>query len=111
MNSEKLHIFEQQTKNAQELLSEIFSDEDIPISQNTMDNTMTDKWKGVLTLLLSKEKWERGEIENKCQEMGLMLGAVLEQINEFAYDKVDDVVVEDDGEYLYVALNYKENLI
>ena len=111
LNSEKLHIFEQQTKNAQELLSEIFSDEDIPISQNTMDNTMTDKWKGVLTLLLSKEKWERGEIENKCQEMGLMLGAVLEQINEFAYDKVDDVVVEDDGEYLYVALNYKENLI
>ena len=111
LNSEKLHIFEQQTKNAQELLSEIFVDEDIPTSQNTIDNTATDKWKDVLTLLLSKEKWEREEIENRCQEMGLMLGAVLEQINDFAYDKVDDVVVEDDGEYLYVTLDYKENLI
>ena len=111
LNSEKLHIFEQQTKNAQELLSEIFVDEDIPTSQNTIDNTATDKWKDVLTLLLSKEKWERKEIENRCQEMGLMLGAVLEQINDFAYDKVDDVVVEDDGEYLYVTLDYKENLI
>ena len=111
LNSEKLHIFEQQTKNAQELLSEIFVDDDIPVSQNTIDNPTTEKWKDVLTLLLSKEKWERDEIENKCQEMGLMLGAVLEQINDFAYDKVDDAVVEDDGEYLYVTLDYKEKLI
>ena len=111
LNSEKLHIFEQQTKNAQELLSEIFVDDDIPASRNTMDNSARDKWKDVLTLLLSKEKWEREEIENKCQEMGLMLGAVLEQINDFAYDKVDDVVVEDDGKYLYVTLDYKEKLI
>lgn len=43
--------------------------------------------------------------------MGLMLGAVLEQINDFAYDKVDDAVIEDDGEYLYVTLDYKEKLI
>lgn len=111
LNSEKLHIFEQQTKNAQELLSEIFVDDDTPASRNTIDNPARDKWKDVLTLLLSKEKWEREEIENKCQEMGLMLGAVLEQINDFAYDKVDDVVVEDDGEYLYVTLDYKEKLI
>ena len=111
LNSEKLHIFEQQTKNAQELLSEIFVDDDIPVSQNTIDNPAAEKWKDVLTLLLSKEKWEREEIENKCQEMGLMLGAVLEQINDFAYEKVDDVVVEDDGEYLYVTLDYKEKLI
>lgn len=111
LNSEKLHKFEQQTKNAQELLSEIFVDDDIPASRNTIDNPARDKWKDVLTLLLSKEKWEREEIENKCQEMGLMLGAVLEQINDFAYDKVDDVVVEDDGEYLYVTLDYKEKLI
>lgn len=111
LNSEKLHIFEQQTKNAQELLSEIFVDDDIPASRNAIDNPARDKWKDVLTLLLSKEKWEREEIENKCQEMGLMLGAVLEQINDFAYDKVDDVVVEDDGEYLYVTLDYKEKLI
>ena len=111
LNSEKLHIFEQQTKNAQELLSEIFVDDDIPVSQNTIDNPAAEKWKDVLTLLLSKDKWEREEIENKCQEMGLMLGAVLEQINDFAYEKVDDVVVEDDGEYLYVTLDYKEKLI
>lgn len=111
LNLEKLHIFEQQTRNAQELLSEIFVDEDIPVSQNIMDNPATDKWKDMLTLLLSKEKWEREEIENRCKKMGLMLGAVLEQINDYAYDKVDDGVVEDDGEYLYVTLDYKEKLI
>lgn len=111
LNSEKLHIFEQQTKKAQELLSEIFTDKENPVSQNIMNNLKTDKWKDILRLLLSKEVWERKEIDNKCKEEGLILGAVLEQINDFAYDKVEDAVVEDDGEYLYVTLDYKENLI
>lgn len=40
-----------------------------------------------------------------------MMGAVLEQINDFAYEKVDDAVIEDDGENIYVTLDYKEQLI
>ena len=93
------------------MLSEIFTDKENPVSQNIMNNLKTDKWKDILRLLLSKEVWERKEIDNKCKEEGLILGAVLEQINDFAYDKVEDAVVEDDGEYLYVTLDYKENLI
>ena len=37
-----------------------------------------------------------------------MLGAVLEQINDFAYEKIDDAVVEDDGTNIYVTMNYKK---
>ena len=51
------------------------------------------------------------EVENICKERGVMLGAVLEQINDFSYEKVGDAVVEDDGENIYITLDYKERLI
>lgn len=110
INTKKLRIFEQQTKAAQELLSGIFVDEETAKPQTTSDNTPK-AWMDLLKLLLTKELWKRAEVENMCKERGLMLGAVLEQINDLAYEKVDDAVVEDDGENIYVTLDYKEQLI
>ncbi|MBP3355948.1 MAG: TerB N-terminal domain-containing protein [Rikenellaceae bacterium] len=110
INPKKLRIFEQQTKVAQELLSDIFVDEETAKPQTTSDNT-PNVWMDLLKLLLTKDLWERSAVENMCKERGLMLGAVLEQINDFAYEKVDDAVVEDDGENIYVMLDYKEQLI
>ncbi len=111
INPKKLRIFEQQTKAAQELLSGIFVEEEAAIPQNMAADNTTSVWMEMLKLLLTKEVWERTEIEAMCKERGLMLGAVLEQINDFAYEKVDDAVVEDDGENIYVTLEYKEQLI
>ena len=110
INPKKLRIFERQTKAAQELLSGIFVDEDCKTSNTTSDDT-PNVWMDLLKSLLTKELWERAEVENMCKERGLMLGAVLEQINDFAYEKIDDSVVEDDGENIYVTLDYKELLI
>ncbi len=110
INPKKLRFFEQQTKAAQELLSGIFVDEETAKPQTTSDNTPK-AWMDLLKSLLTKELWTRAEVENMCKERGLMLGAVLEQINDFAYEKVDDAVVEDDGENIYVTLDYKEQLI
>jgi hypothetical protein len=42
---------------------------------------------------------------------GVMLGRILEQINDYAYSKVDDIVVEEDGDNIYVTTEYKEYLI
>ena len=74
------------------------------------DNTSS-AWMELLKLLFTKEIWERTEIEELCKNQGLMIGAVLEQINDYSYEKVDDIVVEDDGEKIYISLNYKELLI
>lgn len=111
INPQKLRIFEQQTKAAQELLSNIFVEEDSTTSQNKETNDPTSSWLEILRMLLTKEVWERSEVERLCKEHRLMLGAVLEQINDFAYEKVDDAVIEDDGENIYVILDYKEQLI
>lgn len=111
INPKKLRIFEQQTKVAQKLLSDIFVDEGDENPQNVASNKISSAWMDILKKLLTKERWERADIENECKVRSLMLGAVLEQINDFSYEKVNDAVVEDDGENIYVTLDYKEQLI
>lgn len=111
INPKKLRIFEQQTKAAQELLSDIFVEEESTTPQNTKTNNATSVWMEVLKSLLTKDVWERTEVETMCKERGVMLGAVLEQINDFAYEKVYDAVIEDDGENIYVTMDYTEQLI
>ncbi len=111
INPKILRIFKEQTKAAQELLSDIFVEEESATPQNTEIDNATSAWMEVLKSLLTKEVWERTEVDSMCKERGLMLGAVLEQINDFAYEKVDDAVIEDDGENIYVTMDYKEHLI
>ncbi|WP_337394134.1 tellurite resistance TerB C-terminal domain-containing protein, partial [Alistipes communis] len=91
--------------------SDIFVEEESATPQNTEIDNATSAWMEVLKSLLTKEVWERTEVDSMCKERGLMLGAVLEQINDFAYEKVDDAVIEDDGENIYVTMDYKEHLI
>ena len=111
INPKKLRIFEQQTKAAQELLSGIFVEEDATIPQKTETDNAVSVWMEILKTLLAKEVWQRAEIDSMCKERGLMPGAVLEQINDYAYEKVDDAVIEDDGDNIYVTLDYKDELI
>ena len=111
INPEKLRIFEQQTKEAQELLSDIFVEDEDQQLADPSSNKPAGAWVDILKLLLTKEIWNRADIEQECRKRGVMLGAVLEQINDFAYSRVDDAVVEDDGEKLYITLAYKEQLI
>lgn len=110
INPQKLRIFEEQTKAAQEMLSNIFVEEETTAQNMESDNTSS-AWIGILKLLFTKEIWERTEIEEICKNQGLILGAVLEEINDYSYEKVDDVLIEDDGEKIYISLNYKEQLI
>ena len=111
INQEKLRIFEQQTETVKEILSNIFTDEDAESSVIVKPYNNTGAWMEILNTLLTKEVWQRAEVDSMCKERGLMLGAVLEQINDYAYEKVDDAVIEDDGDNIYVTLDYKEELI
>jgi hypothetical protein len=40
-----------------------------------------------------------------------MIGNILERINDYSYSKVEDLVVEEDGDCIYVTLEYKDKLI
>ena len=105
----KLAALQDETKAAQDMLAEIFiqEDEQVPDVVPQPDlNPLTD----ILVELLTKEQWTRNELRELVGP-DVMLGNLLEQINDYAYSKINDIVVEEDGENIYVTTDYKEQLI
>lgn len=108
LSSEQINKIEKQTEQAQEILSGIFFDDEKSTETiNNSNNAIHD----IMKILLSKDTWKRNEVESKCQEHHLMIGSVLEQINDYAYSKIEDAVIEDDGDTIYVMTDYKDKLI
>lgn len=108
LSGERLAEIEKQTRQAQDLLSDIFEDDCDSTKSTIHDNKV---FLDILKILLSKELWKRDEVESLCKEHHLMIGSVLEQINDFSYTKIEDAVIEDDGDTIYVMTEYKEQLI
>ena len=104
----KLATLQEQTKAAQEMLAEIFIQEEQ--EQNSVLLPDINHHIEVLGKLLTKEQWTRKELTEMVGP-DVMIGNLLEQINDYAYSIVNDVVVEEDGENIYVTTDYKEQLI
>lgn len=105
----KVNEYRQQTQESQLILSDIFNEdpnEEINISN---DNNITTK--EMLSLLFTKEQWNKNELVTICKSKGLMLGSILEEINDYSYSVVDDVVLEDEGDTISVIMDYKDELL
>ena len=105
----KLALLQDQTKAAQEMLAEIFVQEEEQV-QDAVRQSDTNPLVEILVRLLAKEQWTRSELEELLGP-DVMIGNLLEQINDYAYSKIDDIVVEEDGDNIYVTTEYKEQLI
>lgn len=110
LDTNKLSEIEQNTRESQEILSKIFN-VDESITQPTMPENKKDINIDFLKILFTKQTWTRSEIQDICQTHDVMLGSILEKLNDYSYSKIDDAVVEDDGELIYVNVEYKEQLI
>jgi hypothetical protein len=110
LDTNKLSEIEQNTRESQEILSKIFN-VDESITQPTMPENKKDINIDFLKMLFTKQTWTRSEIQDICQTHDVMLGSILEKLNDYSYSKIDDAVVEDDGELIYVNVEYKEQLI
>ena len=109
LDPNKLAALQDQTRTAQAMLAEIFiqEEEQVPDVVPQPDlNSLTD----ILVELLTKEQWTRNELKELVGP-DVMIGNLLEQINDYAYSIVNDVVVEEDGDNIYVTTEYKEQLI
>ena len=104
LDPNKLAVLQDQTKAAQEMLAEIFIQEER--EQDIVLQPAINPHIEVLGKLLTKEQWTRNELAEL-----VMLGNLLEQINDYAYSKINDIVVEEDGDDIYVTTEYKEQLI
>ena len=107
IDQNKLCKVKQDTHVAQSFLSDIFDD----VEQEIIVKTAGFEHKAILVEILSKESWEREDLSNLCKQKGYILGSLLEEINDYSYSKVDDVVIEDDGNVLYVNTEYKKELL
>ena len=89
------------------MLSDIFTEEeDVLLPDNNTSNAVIE----ALQKLLEKDTWQREEVQ-ELLGANVMIGNMLEQINDYAYSKVDDIVVEEDVDTIYVTTEYKEQLI
>lgn len=109
LNPTKLAALQDQTKAAQDMLAEIFVQEEEQVLDFAQHPAL-DPLIEILGKLLTKEQWTRSELEELVGP-DVMLGNLLEQINDYAYSKINDVIVEDDGDNIYVTIAYKEQLI
>ena len=104
----KLQELKRQTEIAMELLSEIFIvEEEVHIPVNNLNSNAILE---ALQKLMEKNIWQREELQQLFGS-NIMIGNMLEQINDYAYSKVGDVVVEEDGDTIYVTTEYKIQLI
>ena len=105
----RLSQVEQSTTDVQEMLSVFFEDETSASSNTPIPN---DGFiiNALLQEILAKNIWKRDEFVSLCAENGLLPGYVIEQINDIAYEKVDDLLIEEIGENLYIELAYKDLL-
>ena len=108
LDKRKLDVFKQQTEQAQKLLSDIFVAEDEKVCQEAQapHNDIIE----ILKKLLEKDTWGKADIQELCGP-GIMIGNLLEQINDYSYSKIEDTVVEEEDDIIYVTTEYKEHLI
>ena len=100
------------TKKAAALLADVFADEDELLPENEpAPSTSVTAWTGLdddhaalLALLVERAEWPRNEIEAITAERGLMLGGALETLNEWAFDHLNDALIED-GDPVVVYLD------
>lgn len=101
-----LKRLQEDTVLAHQLLSEIFVDE----TEDSVKQDNAPTHISLLKRLLDQEVWTVSEVKDLCQEYGMMYGAFIEKANDYAYSKVDDLVLEESDGYIYLITQYKDML-
>ncbi|MEZ9368934.1 TerB N-terminal domain-containing protein [Shewanella sp. 10N.286.51.B2] len=108
-----LAMHESETSDAKTMLENIFAVDDEPeidvISEQAESDGLDHAHKELFDTLLSKETWSRNEVNEFCGKLSLMVDGAIETINDWAYEKVDAPVLDDDGD-IYVDLEIVEEL-
>jgi len=120
LNEDLIRIREEETRQVKGVLESIFSDEteepkaaDVPPTADTPSSgplaALDSAHRDLFHRLLTKETWERGEVQGICQELGLMTDGALEVLNEWAFEHADAPLIED-GDPVYVDIELAEEI-
>lgn len=118
LNDSLIKSHEEDTIKVKRVLESIFVDESVIeeeaieseyIKTNLVFSKLDSKHVMLFKYLISKEEWQRNEVEEKCLELNIMLGGSLELINDWSYECVDAPLIED-GEILFVDFEVVEEI-
>ncbi|MCG3763710.1 ATPase [Vibrio cincinnatiensis] len=113
LDEDILAMHESDTSDAKSMLESIFTVDNEPevemSSFSTGHDGLDNAHKNLFDMLLSKEIWPRNEVHELCSKLNLMVDGAIETINDWAYEKVDAPVLDDDGD-IYVDLEIVEEL-
>ncbi len=117
LNKGLIKSHEEDTKIVKSVLESIFSDENIieeekettPMKSNPVFLKLDEEHLYLYEFLVAKEEWSRNEVEEKCNELNLMLGGSIEIINDWAYDCVEEPLIDDD-ETIFVNIEVVEEI-
>lgn len=117
-----LALHESETKHVQTILSSIFKesvDEDSLTGEPELndeehldeedDGGLDPEHRKLLEKLITREKWNRSDVETMCNGLGLMIDGAVETINDWSFELLDEPVLEDDGD-IYVMLDVAEDM-
>ena len=104
-----LALHEAETRDVQGMLGSIFATDEpeeeadqIVTGANSEQELAADELdsahRKLYEQLIARQSWSRSEIEALCQELGLMVDGALEAINDWAFDQVDEPVLDDEGD-------------
>jgi hypothetical protein len=110
INPNFLSEIEQQTNEAQQLLTSIFSDATSETTDNNETGTTAVEYE-ILKCLFAKEIWSKDEFVKICRQYDVIPSAIIERINNISYDKINDAVIEDEGDTITITLEYKDELL
>ncbi|MBQ8459374.1 TerB N-terminal domain-containing protein [bacterium] len=120
LDTEKLEKIKINTSEIQNVLQEIFADEQAEVLKSEPPETVSaeneDKveiengLQGIINIIIEKENWTRNELLNIIQNKGVMLSSAIDEINEWSEEEYGDFLVEEDDD-VYIVNEEVVNLI
>lgn len=126
IDKDHLNKINYETEAVQNILSEIFDDED-DVSENEVSNEESELESNKISenetdfngleggnfelfnILKTKDEWENDEVEAICKDLGLMQDGAIEEINDWSFDLVDAPLIEVD-DIIYVDFEILEEI-
>ena len=113
LNMSLIESRKKETKEVKAVLEGIFTDQEEETFELTPEDSSESKdplasldkeHRNIFNTIITKESWDRSDIQEICKENGLMFDGAMEIINEWAYDFGNAPLI-DDGEPIYVDVN------
>jgi hypothetical protein len=109
LDSARITALQRDTELAATMLTNIFSEEPIPVPEMPASHPeqeaahappgllgMDEAHSALARLLLSRREWVRADLQDAAADLELMLDGALEHINEACFDKFDMPLIEGD---------------